>query len=293
MTNLQSFNNPTISVINGKAATTSLDVAKHFNKDHKNVLRAIKTLECSKEFIKLNFELNEYKDSIGRKLTMYMITKDGFVFLAMGFTGKEAAKIKEAYINAFNKMEEELLKKATPLLTTLSPEHQIELHEIVQRRAKEIPATCRSRAYPAIWRALKHHFKKASYKDIPDSQFEEATQFLNTYVFDGDWLPKEIKNHRYHFPKDTVKPVKMLHKNQAWLTYDNLLNPDSGHPILDCIKKLKENGNNVEGMELEYKALILLVSQAQEILEAKDILLEVTEKLKNSKNTALSVWFGD
>lgn len=91
--------------VNGVGYTDSLKVAERFKKRPANVLRKIENLECSKEFFELNFELNEYTDSIGRKLPMYKMTKDGFTFLAMGFTGKEAAQFKEEYIKAFNELE--------------------------------------------------------------------------------------------------------------------------------------------------------------------------------------------
>jgi len=62
----------------------------------------------SEEFTRLNFELSEFRDSTGRKLPMYNITRDDFAMLAMGFTGKEAIRWKGAYINAFNAMERKL-----------------------------------------------------------------------------------------------------------------------------------------------------------------------------------------
>ena len=100
---------PTLTVIDGQVTTTSMQVAEHFGKQHKNVLRAIANLECSAEFARLNFEpvITEYKNGKGGVQTgpAYRITRDGFVFLAMGFTGKEAARWKEAYITAFNQME--------------------------------------------------------------------------------------------------------------------------------------------------------------------------------------------
>lgn len=99
---------PNVFIHNGKAVTTSRYVADFFRKMHKNVIRAIESLECSPEFTQLNFELSEYTDSTGRKLPMYEMTKDGFVFLVMGFTGKKAAAFKEAYIAEFNRMEAEL-----------------------------------------------------------------------------------------------------------------------------------------------------------------------------------------
>lgn len=116
---------PNVFIHNGKAVTTSRYVADFFRKMHKNVIRAIESLECSPEFTQLNFELSEYTDSTGRKLPMYDMTKDGFVFLVMGFTGKKAAAFKEAYIAEFNRMEAELNQSKTsptlkPLLHTIT-----------------------------------------------------------------------------------------------------------------------------------------------------------------------------
>jgi len=85
--------------------TTSLNVAEVFGKEHKNVLRDIQQLECSQEFAKLNFELC-YRFVNNRSQPYYQMTRDGFTFLAMGFTGKKAAEFKEAYIHEFNRMEE-------------------------------------------------------------------------------------------------------------------------------------------------------------------------------------------
>lgn len=62
--------------------------------------------ECSTEFAALNFKVSKYKDSTGRKLPEYLLTKDGFAFIVMGFTGKKAARFKEAYINRFNETEQ-------------------------------------------------------------------------------------------------------------------------------------------------------------------------------------------
>jgi len=99
---------PYVEVINGQIKTTSLKIAEHFNKRHDNVLDKIQKLDCSPEFNALNFKAVEYTDAKGENRPAYEITRDGFTFLAMGFTGKEAAKWKESYINAFNKLAEEV-----------------------------------------------------------------------------------------------------------------------------------------------------------------------------------------
>lgn len=100
---------PSIKLIDGKATTTSLEIAKHFGKQHYRVLRSIENLECSKEFHAANFGVMTNTIEVGngakRQQKTYSITKDGFMFLAMGFTGKEAAQWKEKFIEAFNALE--------------------------------------------------------------------------------------------------------------------------------------------------------------------------------------------
>ncbi|EMG9286819.1 Rha family transcriptional regulator [Providencia stuartii] len=103
-----SVSSPIVTIKNHKAITSSLDVANYFNKLHKNVIQKIQSIECSIEFNQLNFKLVDYIDAKGEKRPMYEMTKDGFVFLVMGFTGKKAAQFKEAYIAEFNRMEAEL-----------------------------------------------------------------------------------------------------------------------------------------------------------------------------------------
>lgn len=96
-----------------EAVTTSLMVAEMFHKRHDSVLRDIRALDCSDEFRLHNFGESHYKNEQNHKQPMFYITKDGFTFLVMGYRGKKAADFKEAYIQAFNKMEDVLREKAT------------------------------------------------------------------------------------------------------------------------------------------------------------------------------------
>lgn len=123
-----------LQLVNGHPATTSVDVAHHFGKRHKDVIRAIRNLECSPEYHKRNFAPMVIETQIGsgatRKDPAYQITRDGFVFLCMGFTGPEAAKWKEAYINAFNEMERQLAAKQEQLPPPRNPMDRdlVEIH---------------------------------------------------------------------------------------------------------------------------------------------------------------------
>ena len=89
---------PSLSLHDGRPATTSLEVAKFFDKRHDDVLKSIRNLRpnCPEEFTALNFEVSNYLDQTGRSLPMYIIFRDGFTLLAMGYTGPEAIRFKLA-----------------------------------------------------------------------------------------------------------------------------------------------------------------------------------------------------
>ena len=99
---------PALLMADGQPTATSLQVAEHFGKRHGDVIRAIRNLGCSDGYRERNFALtiNRVPGPKGalRDEPMYHITRDGFALLAMGFTGKEAMRWKEAYIAAFNAM---------------------------------------------------------------------------------------------------------------------------------------------------------------------------------------------
>lgn len=85
--------------------TNSLLVAEKFGKEHNKVIRDIQNLSCSDEFRAANFGVSSYISLQNKELPMYVMTKDGFSFLVMGYTGVKAGMFKEEYIKAFNKME--------------------------------------------------------------------------------------------------------------------------------------------------------------------------------------------
>lgn len=95
-----------VSVNDGEVVTTSRIIADVFGKQHKNVLRDIKSLDCDDEFARLNFELCIENNDLqnGKAQPFYNITKDGATYLIMGYRGKRAAEFKQAYIRAFNWM---------------------------------------------------------------------------------------------------------------------------------------------------------------------------------------------
>ncbi|EHK6341875.1 Rha family transcriptional regulator [Escherichia coli] len=143
MATVPTLSQPEIAIVDGQAVTSSLAVADFFSKRHDDVLKKIRILDCSPEFCARNFAetsiLVRQPNGGTRKLPCYQITRDGFAFLAMGFTGKRAAQFKEAYINAFNQMEKQLSKPSVPsdvahnasvLCSYISSIHQVWLQQL-------------------------------------------------------------------------------------------------------------------------------------------------------------------
>lgn len=112
--------NDLVSVVNGKVVVTSKQVSDHFGKVHRQILRDIRDLiGDSGEFGQYSFVLSSYKSLQNKELPCYEMTRDGFSLLAMGFTGKKAIEWKIKYINAFNKMEAEILSNRTKELSVM------------------------------------------------------------------------------------------------------------------------------------------------------------------------------
>ena len=171
-----------IQAEDGVPFTTSLAIAQAFEKNHFDVLKAIKNLECSQSFTDSNFAVSEYTDSTGRKLPMYRLTRDGFAFLAMGFTGKKAAAWKERFLEAFNAMEAALLKQQRQKeAERLERQRQKELTEQKKLEQQEQPA-------PRPWEKPEE-FRSA--RKLTKNQTEALMGLLNMECLLQDRQPED------------------------------------------------------------------------------------------------------
>ena len=105
------MNDIVLSTQNGEPVASSREIAKRFGKEHKDVLKAINNLTAQNCAVTQMFFKSEYTAGTGKKYPMYLMNRDGFSLLAMGFTGKEAVQWKLKYIAAFNTMEQQLAEQ--------------------------------------------------------------------------------------------------------------------------------------------------------------------------------------
>ena len=127
-----------LSTQNGEPVASSRQIAESFEKNHRDVLRAVDNLkEDVRNFAQMFFETT-VPDSYGREQRAYLMNRDGFTLLAMGFTGKAALEWKLKYIAAFNEMEKKLAKQPQLTRSQLLATALIAAHEELEEKDKRI-----------------------------------------------------------------------------------------------------------------------------------------------------------
>lgn len=172
-----------VTVVDGSVTTLSTDVATFFEKPHNDVLKAIRQIVLNLPEERLgNFSqtvVTRANPSGGApiKSKAYRLTRDGFTFLAMGFTGERAQAFKWAYIDAFNKMEAAL--RQCPVV------HQKAIRRPINREQQyAIISAVNTKAYSAcvpksyVYTSLKNFFKVDKYTDIKADDFDLAIGFI-------------------------------------------------------------------------------------------------------------------
>ncbi|WP_165856729.1 Rha family transcriptional regulator [Marinobacter sp. JSM 1782161] len=205
--------NDLIVVHHNQPLTTSVKVAEVFGRRHAYVLEKIQGLDCSENFSSANFSVHDQEIAIGkgakRKSKVYEMTKDGFMFLVMGFTGKKAAQIKEAYINAFNEMAEKIYGTPTARLTPPQQRH-------VQKRVSEL-AHVPGNSYRTVYGSIKDQFQVGTYKDVPADRYQELCEFLHCEPIEGELIQAETSSQGVELDSSagTRLYVLMIHYERA------------------------------------------------------------------------------
>lgn len=129
------MNDIILSTQNGEPVASSRDVAKRFGKEHKNVMQAVANLVAENSAAKSMFHPATFENR-GKKYPMYLMNRDGFSLLAMGFTGKEAVQWKLKYIAAFNAMEKQLAAQHKEQRAVQDANIQNAIDRVIEARKK-------------------------------------------------------------------------------------------------------------------------------------------------------------
>ena len=167
-----------VMVKNNQVVVSSRQIAFSFNKIHKTILRNIKEIltaqNCAAKFFKETYYLSR-----GKKYPEYLMNRDGFVLLVMGFTGKSAMSIKISYINAFNEMEKKLKELQKPKQVPL----------IEQPKAKEWVRPYQNADYVEQINEIKNYITTANtlIEQLTHVKLLEENKVLTKIVGDLFW----------------------------------------------------------------------------------------------------------
>lgn len=233
---------------NGVPVVSSRDVAEKFRKQHSSVLKTIQgenrngkhidglidEILASGNPLTKYFIESEYENR-GKMYKEFLMTRDGFSLVVMGFTGREALEWKLKYIEAFNKMEETLRNQSAKALPTTYKEALLQLLEEVEKNEK-------------LEEERKVLLPKADYHDevlnkeglitttvvAKDLGFKSAAKlnqimFLNNIIFknksgtwcpyaDYEWLITEGYADYQSYENEHYKPcLKWTEKGRKWI----------------------------------------------------------------------------
>ena len=134
------MNDIILSTQNGEPVASSRQIAESFGKEHKHVLRDIENLIGGESKIGLSsmFFKSEYISAQNKKLPEYLMNRDGFSLLVMGFTGKAALEWKLKYIQAFNEMEKKLAQRPQLSRSELMAQALIAAHDELEHKDRQI-----------------------------------------------------------------------------------------------------------------------------------------------------------
>lgn len=208
---------------NQQAVTSSINVAETFVREHHDVIKSIEKMkEDVGTFSEMFFETSE-PDSYGRNRKIYLMNRDGFTLLAMGFNGSKALHFKVEYISAFNQMEKEIHQPkvlsekeqiaASMKMTLLMNEEIVEVKKEIaevrdiaenqvtldhgeQRRMQKAVAAKvyelesdpnqQRKLFRELYREIKDRFAVASYKDVKRKDLQNAIRYVDA------WLPRKV-----------------------------------------------------------------------------------------------------
>lgn len=169
-----------------QAVTTSLVLAEVFEKQHKNVIQAIEakieSAENQARYKRMFYE-GIYTDKKGEQRKMYYLNRDGFTFIAMGFTGRKVDEFKLKYIDAFNKMEEQIRNQSLQVLNQSTDDLKRAnlLYKIANLTSdEELKEESLKSSYELVTGKLIHQ-KKADYQKL----YEAVTERYGDSVEDN------------------------------------------------------------------------------------------------------------
>ena len=207
-----------VKVENNQIVTDSRSVAEHFGKEHGKVLRAIDNL-VSQNGLTKNMFLEQTREYHGRDFRYYLMNRDGFSLLVMGFTGAKALGWKLKYIEAFNSMERKL-KEAPMASYLIDDEIERAKRWIEEQQEKRKIAAELEVAKPLAEQTIRYVDKGhlIGFRELAKELNIKETE-LNRILIGNGWKYKVGRKYKYHkwcVTKGYMETKDFLNEDTGW-----------------------------------------------------------------------------
>lgn len=207
---------------NDQALTNSLLVAQKFGKEHRHVLDSIRNLTAENSAVLSMFVESTYYSSQNKELPMYVMNRDGFTLLVMGFTGKDAINFKMDFLNAFNKMEvmlksdDYILARSQEILNTrlqLATQKVQILESTVEKQVEQIQMLAPKATYTdEVLQSTATYTLTQVAHDLNMRSVFELTGWLQKkgilYRQSNQWQPTAKVSGKHYFTTRTAKYIQ-------------------------------------------------------------------------------------
>jgi anti-repressor protein len=219
------MNDIILSVQNGEPVVSSRQIAESFEKRHDHVMRDIEDIMkgLPKNGDTHMFFKTEYThEQNGQTYSMYLMNRDGFTLLAMGFTGKAALEWKLKYIAAFNEMEKKLTEQPQLTRSQLLATALIAAHEELEEKDKQIE-TMKPKALfaDAVSASSQSILVGEMAKLLSQNGIQMGQNRLFSWMRENGYLIKDRKRTDYNMPTQKSMELRLFEIKETSIAHSD------------------------------------------------------------------------
>ena len=216
------MNEIVLSTKSGKPVASSRQVAENFGKEHKDTLESIRQILAAENSATKSMFYETTFENRGKQYPMYLMNRDGFTLLAMGFTGKAALEWKLKYIAAFNEMEKKLTEQPQLTRSQLLATALIAAHEELEEKDKQIE-TMKPKALfaDAVSASNQSILVGEMAKLLSQNGIQMGQNRLFQWMRENGYLIKDKKRTDYNMPTQKSMELRLFEIKETSIAHSD------------------------------------------------------------------------
>ena len=216
------MNEIVLSTKSGEPVASSRQVAENFGKEHKDTLESIRQILAAENSATKSMFYETTFENRGKQYPMYLMNRDGFTLLAMGFTGKAALEWKLKYIAAFNEMEKKLTEQPQLTRSQLLATALIAAHEELEEKDKQIE-TMKPKALfaDAVSASNQSILVGEMAKLLSQNGIQMGQNRLFQWMRENGYLIKDKKRTDYNMPTQKSMELRLFEIKETSIAHSD------------------------------------------------------------------------